>query len=76
MTTETKLSPIEFRILRYMMIHNGETILIKDIARTTNLSKQTVSKHVNKFVNSGDIQRDGKQFTIINPYIWSVLKNE
>ena len=72
---EVKLSITEFFILKQILLNEGHTLLIKDIAAATHLTYQTVSRHVNKFVNQGDIQREGKKFTIVNPYFREAVAN-
>ena len=72
---ELKLSIVEFFILRQILLNEGRTLLIKDIAKATHLTYQTVSRHVNKFVNQGDVQREGKVFHIVNPYIREQVAN-
>lgn len=69
------LSIVEFFILKQILLNEGHTLLIKDIAAATHLTYQTVSKHVNKFINQGDVQRDGKKFRIVNPYIREQITN-
>lgn len=70
-----KLNIIEFHILRYLLKHEGETVLVKDVANFNRVSKQTASKYINRHVYCGDIQRDGKTYSVVNPYLREVLAN-
>lgn len=72
---EIKIAPVEYCIFRYLLAREGQTVLIKDVASAIGIAYQTVSKYVNLRVNCGDIQRDGKKFTIINPYIREAINN-
>lgn len=72
---ETKLSPVEFCIFRYLLANEGHTVIISDVARTVGITYQTASKYINAHINCGNIQRDGRKFVIVNPYIREVVAN-
>lgn len=53
------------KIYRYIYIHSGETILIKDIIETTGISKATVHKYLNWLIRRNLIKRNGKKFEVL-----------
>ena len=55
------------RIYKYLYIHDGETILRKDIARETKLCRPTVNKWLKWLEKRQLIKIDGKTFHILPP---------
>lgn len=55
------------RVYRYIYIHDDETILLKDIAEETKMTRKTVSKHVKWLIRRELIKKDGKHFKILPP---------
>lgn len=53
------------KIYRHLYIHDGETLLIKDIAAETGITRQTVSKHIKWLIRRELIKRTGKTFSIV-----------
>lgn len=51
-------------ILEYIEKHDGETLLIKDIAADTLISVKTVQKKIAALVEEGYITKDGKRFFV------------
>lgn len=52
-------------IYKYIYIHDGETILIKDICTETTFCKRTVIKYVKWLERRELIKKTGKHFKII-----------
>ena len=50
------------RILRYIYTHNGQTILISDVAAACMVCRDTVSDWVRRLVADEFIFRDGKKY--------------
>lgn len=55
------------KIYRYIYLHDGETLLIKDIAAELQLAKGTIYKYLKYLSRREVIRRDGKKFFIQNP---------
>ena len=53
------------KIYKYIYIHNGETILIKDIAQATAITEKTVRKWIKWLIARELIKKDGKKFSIL-----------
>lgn len=53
------------KIYKYLLIHDGETILIKDIVENTRISKPTVIKYVRWLERRQIIKKTGKKFEIL-----------
>lgn len=53
------------RIYKYIYIHDGETLLLKNIAEETNTSRPTVNKYLRWLERRELIKRTGKFFEII-----------
>lgn len=51
-------------VLRYIQEHDGQTILIKNIATDTAINPKTISKKIKILAETGYIIRDGKKFTV------------
>lgn len=53
------------RIYKYIYIHDGETLLLKNIAEETGTSRPTVNKYLRWLERRELIKRTGKFFEII-----------
>lgn len=53
------------KVYRYLYRHDGETLLLKNIARDTEISRPTVRKYLRWLERRGYIKKDGKQFSIV-----------
>lgn len=53
------------KIYQYIYVHDGETILIKDIVAETGISTPTVIKWVRWLERRELIQKNGKKFKIL-----------
>lgn len=58
-------NPYIQKIYKYLYIHDGQTLLIKDIARETGLTRPTVIKYVRWLEKRELIKKTGKFFKII-----------
>lgn len=52
------------RIYKYIYIHDGQTILIKDIAAETGYCRQTISKYLKWMERREILTRYGKKFEL------------
>ena len=62
----TILNKYADKIYKYIYIHDGETILIKDIIEWTGISRGTVFKYIKWLLRRNLIIKDGKNFKV-NP---------
>lgn len=53
------------KIYRYIYIHDGETILLKDICAATRISEPTVRKYIRWLERRELIKKTGKHFEIL-----------
>lgn len=53
-------------IYRYIEVHDGETLLIKDIARDIGTTVVTVRKYLKWLTRRDLVKRTGKRFSIVN----------
>lgn len=53
------------KIYKYLYIHDGETLLLKNIAAEINTSRPTLNKYLKWLERRELIQREGKKFKII-----------
>lgn len=53
------------KIYRYIYIHSGETILVKDIIEFTGISKATVHKYLKWLIRRNLIKRNGKKMEVV-----------
>ena len=53
------------KIYKYIYIHSGQTILIKDIAAATGITRQTVSKYIRWLQRREIIKKTGKLFEVV-----------
>ena len=53
------------RIYKYIYIHSGETILIKDIIEWTGFSRKTVFKYIKWLLRRNLITKNGKYFEVV-----------
>ena len=53
------------RIYKYLYIHDGETILQKDIASDLQIDKKTIRKYLKWLVRREYIKKDGKKISIL-----------
>lgn len=53
------------KIYKYIYIHDGQTLLRKDIARDVGFTEKTVLKYINWLIRRGYIKKTGKHFEII-----------
>lgn len=51
-------------IYKYIYIHSGQTILIKDICEATGYSKPTVIKYIRWLMERDIIKKSGKHFEV------------
>lgn len=51
-------------IYKYIYIHSGQTILIKDICKATGYSKPTVIKYIRWLTERDIIKKSGKHFEV------------
>lgn len=58
-------NPYIQKIYKYLYIHDGQTLLIKDIARETGLTRPTVIKYIRWLEKRELIKKTGKFFKII-----------
>ncbi len=59
-----KINGNAIRILRYIYAHNGQTLLVADIAKDCIICRDTVSDWVKRLAAGGLIVRDGKSYFI------------
>lgn len=53
------------KIYKYIYIHDGETILLKNMARDTGICDKTCRKYVKWFERRGLIKKTGKTYDIL-----------
>lgn len=53
-------------VFKYLLLHDGETILQKNICRDTGVSPKTVRKDLKYFEKREIIHRDGKDISILD----------
>lgn len=53
------------RIYKYLYIHDGQTILQKDIASDLQIDKKTIRKYIKWLVRREYIKKDGKKISIL-----------
>lgn len=53
------------RVYKYLYRHDNETLLLKNIARDTDMSIKTCRKYINWLVRRGYIKKDGKHYEIL-----------
>lgn len=58
-------NPYIQKIYKYIFLHDEQTLLIKDIARETGLTRPTVIKYIRWLEKRGLIKKTGKFFKII-----------
>lgn len=58
-------NPYIHKIYKYIFLHDEQTLLIKDIARETGLTRPTVIKYIRWLEKRGLIKKTGKFFKII-----------
>lgn len=54
-------------IYRYIEMHDGETILIKDMVKDLDISAKTIRKYIRFLVKGEIIKKTGKRFSIPYP---------
>lgn len=52
-------------ILNFLKDHDGQTVLMNDIAENLGITRQTVTTHIKKMTEGNIIDRDGKKFVIL-----------
>ena len=52
-------------IYKYLYVHSGQTILIKDISAETGISQPTIRKYLKWLQRRGLITRQGKFFATV-----------
>ncbi len=60
-----KLNLTQRVILNFLKDHDGQTVLLKDIAEELGITRQTVTTHIKKMTESNIIDRDGKKFVVL-----------
>lgn len=60
-----KMSSAVFLIMGYLSNHQGETVLIADIAENTHLHRDTVSKRVKELISAGYLLQDGRKYKVL-----------
>ncbi len=53
------------KVYKYIYIHDGETLLLKNMERDLQISRPTIRKYIRWLVRRGYIKKDGKQFEIV-----------
>lgn len=54
------------RVYQYIKLHDGETILKKDIAKNAKVGKNTVTRDVRWLLKRGIVRCEGKTFSIVS----------
>lgn len=60
-----KMLSTVFLIMEYLTVHQGETVLIADIAENTHLHRDTVSKRVKELISAGYLLQDGRRYKVL-----------
>lgn len=53
------------KIYKYIYIHDGETLLLKDMEVELGICRKTIAKYIKWLDRRGYIKKTGKRFTII-----------
>jgi len=53
------------KIYKYLYIHDGETLLMKDMERELNITVKTIRKYLRWLVRREYIKKDGKKISIL-----------
>lgn len=53
-------------IFKYLLLHDGETILQKNISRDTGVGLKTIRRDLKYFEKRGIIHRDGKDISVLD----------